>query len=203
MARGATTTSDKKNAFKKKQKEKFLADLKAANANKSIGGTPDAKPEPTSMLKPLNLSFTHEHEKDEQTEMSGLTDTRHCTNNKRLACVVGTMVTNTLSYGSTEKHALLIKFCIYFEKLGCKTEDHMIALAHECLPEPASLVPNEDSVDMISPAIQLNIEKIAQFVVKTRKRKLFLSSNKSFDELLEYHANNHHTAQRIWSRCSR
>ena len=198
MGRGATITSDQMQFFKKRQKEKYLAKLEAASAKKSKGGTPDFKPEPTSELKPLDLSLLHEHEKDEKTEMSGLTDTQHCTDSKHLACIVGAMVANTLSYGSTDKHALLIQFLFYFDKLGSKTEDHMIASAHECLPKPASLVPNEYSVDMISPSIQMNIERIAQFVVTVRRRKLFLSSDTSFDELIEYHGNNRHYAQRIY-----
>ena len=198
MCRGAAMNSDQKKLFKKKQKEKYLADLRAANTKKSTGGTTDANLEPTSELKPLNLSLKHEHEKDEQTQMSDLIDTRHCTDCKHLDYVVGTMVANTLSIDTTEKHALLIQFCIYFDKLGWNTEDHMIASAHECLPKPASLVSNEDSVEMISPVIQLNIERMSQFVVTVRRRKLFLSSNTSFDELLEYHANNRHTAQLIY-----
>ena len=117
MAHGATMASEQKKAFKKKQKEEFVADLKT-NVKKSPGGTSDARPEPTSLLRPIQLSLRNEHEKDEQTKMSGLIDTQYCTENKRLAFVLGTMVANTLSYGNTDKHALVVQFCIYFEKLG-------------------------------------------------------------------------------------
>ena len=74
----------------------------------------------------------------------------------------------------------------------------MITLAHDNLPRPEALVTNVDKVTMISPKIQLSIERIAQFVVKVRKRKLFLRSNTSFDELIQYHANNRQIPQRIY-----
>ena len=98
--------------FKKNQKEGFLADLKAGNTKKSEGGTPDTKPTPppTSLLRLINLYLRNEHEKDEQTEMSGLTDTRCCIKSKCLDCVVRAMVANTLSYDNTEKHPLVIYF---------------------------------------------------------------------------------------------
>ena len=34
---------------------------------------------PTSALAPTNLSLSNEHEKDENVEMSGLSDTQFCT----------------------------------------------------------------------------------------------------------------------------
>ena len=71
MARGMSSEQNK--AFKRKQKEEFLAE--EANAKKSPSCTPDEKPTPTSMLRPINLSLRNEHKKDEQTEMSSLTDT--------------------------------------------------------------------------------------------------------------------------------
>ena len=66
-------SSEQKKEFKCKQKEEFLA--KEADAKKSPSRTPDAKQTPISMLSPINLSLRNEHKKDEQTEMSGLTDT--------------------------------------------------------------------------------------------------------------------------------
>ena len=71
----------------------------------------------------------------------------------------------------------------------------MTASAGKYLPKPSSVVTNEDSVDIISPAIQLSIKRIAQFVVTVRKRKLFLSRNTTFDVLLDVHASNRHTNQ--------
>ena len=43
---------------------------------------------------------------------------------------------------------------------------------------------------MISPAIQLTLERIAQFTVTVRRRKLYLSKSKTFDKLLDYHTIN-------------
>ena len=105
MARGMS--SKQKKAFKRKQKEELVTE--EANVKKSPSRTPDAKPTPTSMLIPINLSLRNEHEKDEQTEMSSLTDTQHYTESKTLVIVVGTMVANTLSYGDMEKHALVFQ----------------------------------------------------------------------------------------------
>ena len=108
----ARMSSKQKKAFKRKQKEEFLAE--EANAKKYPSRAPVVKPLPTSMLSPLNLSLSNDHDKDKQTEMRGLTDTQHCTEIKTLATVIGTMVANALKYDNLEKHALVVQFCIYF-----------------------------------------------------------------------------------------
>ena len=154
------------------------------------------KPSPTSLLSLVNLSLSNEQDKDESGEMSGLIDTQHCTTHKTLATVIGTMITNTLKYGNVENHVLVIQFCVYFEALGWKTEDYMTASAGTCLPDPTTLVSDENKVGIISPVIQLTIERIAQFVMMVRRRKLYLSKSTTFDELLDYHASNRHTYQR-------
>ena len=61
MAHGMS--SEQKKAFKRKQKEEFLAE--EANAKKSPSRAPDVKPLPTSMLSLINFSLRNEHEKDE------------------------------------------------------------------------------------------------------------------------------------------
>ena len=106
----ARMSSEQKKAFKRKQKEELLA--KEANAKKIPSRAPSVKPSPKSMLSPVNLSLCNEHDKDKQTEMSGVTDTRHCTESKTLATVIEAMVMNTLKYDNLEKHALVVHLCV-------------------------------------------------------------------------------------------
>ena len=77
---------------------------------------------PTSALAPTNLSLSNEHEKDENVEMSGLSDTQFCTTPKNLASVIGSIVGDTLKYPSDEKRDLVQQFGIYFSALGWETE---------------------------------------------------------------------------------
>ena len=68
---------------------------------------------PDSALAPTNLSLTSEHEKDEDVELSGLTDTRYCTTPKNLAAVLGSMVGDTLQYPNDEKRDIVQQFGVY------------------------------------------------------------------------------------------
>ena len=72
----------------------------------------------------------------------------------------------------------------------------MTVSAGTCLPTPSSLVTEEKCVGMISPAMQLTIKRIAQFVVTVRRRNIYLSRDTTFDKLLDFHASNRHTHQR-------
>ena len=122
-------SSEQKKSFKRRQKKEFLAE--EAVVRSSLSRAPVVKPLPTSLLSPVNLSLSNEHDKDELIEMSGITDMRHCTESKVLAIVIGTMVANNLKYDNLEKHALVIKFCVYFENMGWKTADYMTASARK------------------------------------------------------------------------
>ena len=148
---------------------------------------------PDSSLAPTNLSLTSEHEKDEDVELSGLTDTRYCTTPKNLATVLGSMVGDTLQYPNDEKRDLVQQFGVYFSALGWKTEDFMTASAGTSLPKPDDLVTDVSSVGMISPAVRLTLQNIAQFTATVRRRKLFLAKSTTFDELHDYHASNRAT----------
>ena len=105
------------------------------------------------------------------------------------------MIANTLGYGNLEKLDLVIQFCVYFEALGWKSENYMNASAGTCLPDPVALVLDESVVGMISPEIQLTIERTTQFIVTVRRRKIYLSKSTTFDKLLDHHASNHHSYQ--------
>ena len=129
----ACMSSEQKKAFKRRQKEEFLAIEAIAKSFSSRAS--DVKPSPTSLLSPVNLSLSNEHNKDESIEMGSLTDTQHCTESKVLATVIGTMVANTLKHDNLEKHALLIRFYVYYEKLCWKSEDYMIASEGTCRPD--------------------------------------------------------------------
>ena len=152
---------------------------------------------PTSALAPTNLSLSNEHEKDENVEMSGLSDTQFCTTPKNLASVLGSIVGDMLRYPSDEKRDLVQQFGVYFSKLGWDTEDHVSATAGTNLPIPTSMVKDMDTVGMINPAIRLTLQNIAQFVATVRKQKLYLSKSTAFDELHDYHASSRASHQRI------
>ena len=138
MARPATMNSKQKKAYKKLKADNLRKEIKTLGLStmKSKGGTPDAKPNPTLVLKRINLSDFAEHERDNPPEMSSLSDTRHCTNHKCLASVVGAMVAHGSNYDRATQHELLSQFSYYFDKLGWETEENMIALTHDNLPRP-------------------------------------------------------------------
>ena len=98
---------------------------------------------PTSALAPANLSLSNEHEKDENVEMSGLSDTRFCTTPENLAAVLGYMVGDTLKYPIDEKRDFVQQFGVYFSALGWKTEEHMTATAGSTLPMPDVIVSDD------------------------------------------------------------
>ena len=63
---------------------------------------------------------------------------------------------------------------------------------------PDDLLPDENVVGMISPAIKLTLQRIAQFTETVRRQKLYLSKLTTYDELLDYHASNRKSNQRIY-----
>ena len=73
----------------------------------------------------------------------------------------------------------------------------MTASAGTSLPKPDELVTDVSSVGMISPAVRLTLQNIAQFTATVRRRKLYLSKSTTFDELHDYHASNRASHQRI------
>ena len=122
--------------------------------------SPDRAPAsklPPSVLAPVNLSLSNEQEKDEGVEISDLTDTPFCTSPKTLASLLGNMVGDTLKYPNLEKQYIVQQFSIYFEARGWKTEDYMTASACTSLLMLEDLVPDENDVGMISPAIKLTL----------------------------------------------
>ena len=106
------------------------------------------------------------------------------------------MVGDTLKYPSDEKRDLVQQFGIYFSALGWKTENHVTATAGSSLPVPNCIVKNDTTVGMISPAIKLTLQNIAQFTATVRRRKLYLSKSTTFDELHDFHASNRASHQR-------
>ena len=157
---------------------------------------------PASKLPPLvlalaNISLSNEQEKDECVEISGLTNMRFCTSPENLASALSAMVGDTLKYPSDEKRDLVQQFSVYFEAIGWKTEDYMTVSAGISLPMLDNLVPNENVVGIISPAINLTLQHIAQFIVTVIRQKLYLSKSTTFNKLLDYHASNRISNQRI------
>ena len=69
---------------------------------------------PALALTLTNLSLSNEQKKDEDIEISGLTDRRFYTSPKTLAPVLGSMVGDTLKYTSDEKRDLVQQFSVYF-----------------------------------------------------------------------------------------
>ena len=159
----AQMSSEQKKVRKKQHKYDKETKLSSPNC------APVVKPFLSSLMDPVNLSLRNEQEKDETVKMSGLTDTCYCTTQKTLASVIGSMVANTLGYPDLEKHDLVIQFSIYFEDLGWKTENYMTASTGTCLLNPIKLVLDENVAGMISPAMQLNLERVAQFTVTVRR----------------------------------
>ena len=108
------------------------------------------------------------------------------------------MVDDTLKYPIDEKRDLVQQFSIYFEALGWKTEDYTIASGETSLLIPDNLIPDIDAVGMISPAIKLTLQRIAQFTVTVRRQKLYLSKSTTLNELLNYYARNDISNQGIY-----
>ena len=75
--------------------KKLTKELKKLRALGKLGkGSPERGSilkSPDFALAPTNLSLTSEYEKDEDVELSGLTDTPYCTTPKNLAAVLGSM----------------------------------------------------------------------------------------------------------------
>ena len=74
----------------------------------------------------------------------------------------------------------------------------MTASAGTSLLMTDDLIPDVDAVRMISPAIKLTLQHIAQFTATVRRKKLYLSKSTTLNELLDYHANNRISNQRIY-----
>ena len=66
------------------------------------------------------------------------------------------------------------------------------------LPMPDDLIPDVNTVSMISPEIKLTSQRISQFTAMMRRRKLYLTKSTTFNELLDYHASNHISRQHIY-----
>ena len=63
---------------------------------------------------------------------------------------------------------------------------------------PDNLIPDANTVGMISPAIKLTLQRISQFTATVRRRKFYLAKLTTFNELLDYYASNCITHQRIY-----
>ena len=74
----------------------------------------------------------------------------------------------------------------------------MTASAGTTLPMPDNLIPDEDTVGMIIPAIKLTLQHIAQFTATVKRRNLYLSKSTTFNEQLDYHASNRISHQQIY-----
>ena len=182
----ASMSSKENKAYKKRQAANLAMDIEmlipksqqksrgGSPTAKPSGGSPTAKPEPTSVLKPVDLSSQTELERDDEPEISGLSDTRYCTNYKSLAKVVGAMVAHGLGYDNDTLQDLVKQFSYYFDKLGWDTEDDMADSLHENLPKLEDIISDVNRVTMIRPHMQLSIKRIAQYIVMVRDRNLFL-----------------------------
>ena len=73
----------------------------------------------------------------------------------------------------------------------------MTSSAGMSLPMPDNLIPDLDAMGMISPAIRLTLQCIAQFTVMVRRQKIYLFKLTTFNELVDYHASNNIFNQRI------
>lgn len=122
--------------------------------------------------------------------MGGLTDTQFWTTLANLASIIGSMVGDTLQYAKDEKRDLVQQFEVYILAFEWKMENVMTAPAGTSLLTTAKLVSDVNSVGMISPAIKLTKQNIAQFTVTVRRRKLYLAMPTTFDELHDYRARN-------------
>ena len=144
----------------------------------------------TSVLAPTNLLLSNEQEKDKDLEISGLTNTCFCISPETLSSVLSSIVGDILTYFSNEKQDLVKHFSVYFSVLGWKTEHYMNVSSGTFLQMPDDYTPDENDVGMISSAIKLTLQCIAQFTARVRRRQLYLVKSTTFNEMLDYHASN-------------
>ena len=167
--------------------------------------SPDRNPDSkllSSVLVHANFSLSSEQEKDKSVEISGLTDTYFCTSPEIMVSTLGSMVVDNLKYPNDEKRDLMQQFSVYFAALGWKTEGYMTASVGTSLPMPDDLISDENAVGMISPAIKLTLQHIAQFTATVRRHKLYLSKSTTFKKVFNYHTSNCISHQRIYNTAS-
>ena len=58
------------------------------------------------------------------------------------------------------------------------------------LPMPDDLIPDVNTMYMISPSIKLTLQRIAQFTAMARRRIFYLAKSTTLNKLLDYHASN-------------
>ena len=74
----------------------------------------------------------------------------------------------------------------------------MNASAGTSLFKPEYWIPDVNTVGMISLVIKLNLQRITQFTMMVKRRKLYLVKSPTFSEWLDYHASNCISHQRIY-----
>ena len=121
------------------------------------------------MIPLTNLSLSNEQEKDKGVEISGLTNTRLCMSFKTLVSVLISIVGDTLKYPSYEKRDIVQHFSVYFEALGWQMEDYMITSAGTSLTILENLIPAENVLGMINPAIKPTLQRIDQLTTTVRR----------------------------------
>ena len=78
----------------------------------------------------------------------------------------------------------------------------MIASAGTSLSMLEKLIPDVNDVGMISPAIKLTLQRIAQLIAMVRRCKIYLAKSTTFYELLNYHASNCILHQHIYDNAA-